>query len=137
MVWFKASPQSLTAALKLYEVPVKEESWVRALKLPVKVGVETKAPALGTMFWPKVTPSKVVVVVEKVSEPKVVVLNPEPKVVVAELNLEKSAAAIQPAVLDVAVVQPKVAVDPPMTMGLLETVIGPPPEREEVAVVPK
>jgi hypothetical protein len=61
---------------------------------------------------------------------------PVEKVVVAELNLEKSAAAIHPATDAVAVVQPRTAPEVPRTTGELETVIGPPPPRVVVATVP-
>jgi len=54
------------------------------------------------------------VVVEKVKDPRVVVAYPEPKVVVAELNLEKSLAVRQPLTEAVAAVQSNVPAAPPM-----------------------
>ncbi len=46
-------------------------------------------------------------------------------------------ATVKALVVKAHVAQPKTAPEAPMTTGLLETVIGPPPDKVVVAIVPK
>lgn len=110
---FKA--QSLTAALPLYEVPLSDPLTVCAFRLlprdmpemvefvspvlssvPVTVGVNIRAEALGTIVCPKVSPLKLFVVLEKVMVAPVVVAKPDPREVSLLLNVVQSAEAKHP-----------------------------------------